>query len=154
VFLIWGVGDAIAPHAPEDDEGPSGSLSPQEKVRQLFFEHQRRTRDVDGHAGGFVEGRQFATGCTEVAEDMRDRLKKGIPLSFVFDIVPRSAGFEELRCLEDAARAAPQGVQLEHLDDEEAFARSYGMSRHLRFEPHKPREALVRSWWSSLYNIS
>ena len=137
----------------DDDAGEQGpSKSPVALACRLLAEHA--VAWAGGLAdepcpGGVVE--KFNAAASE--EDIKQRLRAGVRLTCVYDIVsPAWSSFEWLRCVRDVACAAPHGVQLSFLQEPERFHRYYGLPRLLSFGTRGARPALDRDWFSQLYN--
>ena len=73
------------------------------------------------------------------------RLRRRMPVSFVYDMLKCSMSFAELRFVSDAGRP-PLGI----MPDEE-FESLYSIARRLRFRPNGMRDPSPSDWWSQVY---
>ena len=73
------------------------------------------------------------------------RLRRRMPVSFVYDMLKCSVSFAELRFVSDAGRP-PLG----NMPDEE-FESLYSIARRLRFRANAMRDPSPSDWWSQVY---
>ena len=73
------------------------------------------------------------------------RLRRRMPVSFVYDMLKCSLSFAELRFVSDAGRP-PLG----NMPDEE-FESLYSIARRLRFRANAMRDPSPSDWWSQVY---
>ena len=73
------------------------------------------------------------------------RLRRRMPVSFVYDMVRCTLSFDALRFVSDAGRP-PLG----NMPDED-FERLYSIPRRLRFRSNAMREPSPSDWWSEVY---
>ncbi len=93
-----------------------------------------------------MQRRQSVKPALDVADaSLGYRLRRRMPVSFVYDMLKVSLSFDELRFVSDAGRP-PLGNM-----PEEEFQRLYSIARRLSFRSNAMREPSPSDWWSEVY---
>ena len=98
--------------------------------------------------GGFVpkcSSKPIYRAIEAVDANVRQRLRHGNHVHFVYDLVPATTPLTGLRFVLDAGRQPLRGVA------EEPFQEAYGLARTLTFKNAEQREVKPSDLWSTLY---
>lgn len=151
ISLLW---LAKATQKPQEDV-TEYSCTPLETVTELLAEI--RTRDMDKSTridefdywlGGVMprsSAKPIYRAIEAVDVNVRQRLRYGSHVHFVYDLVPATTSFENLKFVLNAARPPLCSVT----DPE--FEESYGLNKTLKFKNAEQREVAPSDLWSTLY---
>ena len=81
----------------------------------------------------------------DVDANVRQRLRHGSHVHFVYDRVPMTTALRDLRFVLDAGKQPLRNVA------DEVFRETYGLDKTLTFKSAEPREAKPSDLWSTLY---
>ena len=157
--LVWSPQATLQPqqHLPEED-AEEYSCTPLESVAALLADINARDMadmadpmDADEFAwwlGGVVprcSTKPIYRAIEAVDANVRQRLRHGNHVHFVYDLVPATTPLTGLRFVLDAGRQPLRGVA------EEPFQEAYGLARTLTFKIAEQREVKPSDLWSTLY---
>ena len=155
--LVWSPQATLQPqqHLPEE-EPEEYSCTPLESVAALLADinaqnmadHPMDAGELAWWLGGVVPKRStkpIYRAIEAVDANVRQRLRHGNHVHFVYDLVPATTPLTGLRFVLDAGRQPLRGVA------EEPFQEAYGLARTLTFKNAEQREVKPSDLWSTLY---
>ena len=153
--LVWASQATRQPQQDSLEDSEEYSCTPLESIAALLGDINARDvadpMDADEFAwwlGGVVPKRStkpIFRAIEAVDANVRQRLRHGNHVHFVYDLVPGTTPLTGLRFVLDAGRQPLRSVA------EEPFHEAYGLDRTLKFKNAKPREAKPSDIWSTLY---
>ena len=153
--LVWASQATRQPHQDSPEDSEEYSCTPLESVAALLADINARDMadpmDADEFAwwlGGFVpkcSSKPIYRAIEAVDANVRQRLRHGNHVHFVYDLVPATTPLTGLRFVLDAGRQPLRGVA------EEPFQEAYGLARTLTFKNAEQREVKPSDLWSTLY---
>lgn len=148
-WLLWGV-DAVPDTADSDiDEAGSYEKTPLARVYDLFAKYVdgEFKADDDAANGGVLKALPKKVALDiRCAVDLVLAQQSGDDLRLVYQVVKENTTFEQLGWILDAGRKP-----LEQLQPDE-FQEKYSLPRYLAFRPREPREAVVKDFWTGIYD--
>ena len=149
--LLW---PAQVTQNPQEDLTEYSS-TPLETVTELLTEIRARDMEKPTHIdefdcwfGGVVprgSTKPIYRAIEAVDVNVRQRLRYGNHVHFVYDLVPATTSLQDLKFVLNAARPPLRGVT----DPE--FKEIYGLNKILQFKNAEPREVVPSDLWSILY---
>ena len=149
--LLW---LAQASQTPQEDPAEY-SCTPLESVAALLADIRARDMEEPTHTdefawwfGGVVpkcSSKPIYRAIEAVDMNVRQRLRHGNHVHFVYDLVPPTTSLQNLKFVLNAARAPLRGVS------NTEFKEVYGLSKTLKFKDAEPREVTPSDLWSTLY---
>ena len=153
--LVWASQATRQPDQDIPEDSEEYSCTPLESVAALLADINARDMadpmDADEFAwwlGGVVprcSTKPIYRAIEAVDANVRQRLRHGNHMHFVYDLVPATTPLTGLRFVLDAGRPPLRGVA------EEAFQEAYGLDKTLMFKNAKPKEVKPSDLWSTLY---
>ena len=155
--LVWASQATRQPqqHLPEEDP-EEYSCTPLESVAALLADINARytggdpmeTDEFHWWLGGVVpkgSTKPIYRAIEAVDANVRQRLRHGSHVHFVYDLVPMTTALRDLRFVLDAGKQPLRNVA------DEVFRETYGLDKTLTFKSAEPREAKPSDIWSTLY---
>ena len=149
--LLW---PAQATQNPQEDL-TEYSCTPLESVTALLEDIYTRDTESPPHIdefdrwiGGVVPklaSKPVYRAIEAVDVNIRQRLRYGNHVHFVYDLVPTSSSLQDLKFVLNAARPPLRGIR------DLEFQDIYGLSKTLKFKNAEPREIAPSDIWSILY---
>ena len=153
--LVWASQATRQPHQDTPEDSEEYSCTPLESVAALLADIIARDMADPIHAdefawwlGGVVpkcSTKPIYRAIEAVDANVRQRLRHGNHMHFVYDLVPATTPLTSLRFVLDAGRPPLRSVA------EEPFQEAYGLDKTLMFKNAKPKEVKPSDLWSTLY---